>query len=100
MTDSVTDMVDLIVFFAQNRGHDSLVLPDENGKPVALTLLFTSPEDLMASLVRGGWVIPFKSERSMLLKALIEDNGPMANVFEPSEIAVIKSWIDDGANTP
>ena len=53
------------------RSHDELVLPDANGKPIELKALFDTPRDLLAALIRGGWIIPGASDRSMFLVAII-----------------------------
>ena len=41
--------------------------PDASGSPVSLKSLFNSPRDLMAALIRGGWIIPGEPDRSMFL---------------------------------
>ena len=62
------------------RAHDDLVLPDASGTPVSLKSLFDAPRDLMAALIRGGWIIPGEPDRSMFLIAII-GTGPMQDIL-------------------
>ena len=63
------------------RSHDELMLPDASGTPVSLKSLFGKPRELMAALVRGGWIIPNAPTRSMFIVAII-GTGPMQGVLE------------------
>lgn len=85
------------------RSHDELVLPDAAGKPVELKLLFATPRELLAALIRGGWIIPGASDRSMLLVSIIgtgSNRGPMKSEFSPDEVELLSQWIDAGAIIP
>ncbi|MER9227074.1 hypothetical protein NKI39_15825 [Mesorhizobium sp. M0664] len=92
---------DLITRLASRakRAHEDLVLPNERGEPVKLKSLFDSPLDLMASLVRGGWIIPGEPDRSMFLVAII-GTGPMQGVIGQSDIQLLSDWIAAGAHVP
>ena len=94
----VVDMITRIAPIAL-RGHDELTLPDASGTPVTLKSLFRAPRDLMAALVRGGWVIPEVPDRSMFLVAIIE-TGPMQDVLDPAEVQLLSDWITAGAVIP
>jgi hypothetical protein len=74
------------------RAHDDLVLPDANGKPEPLKSLFDTPLELMAALLRGGWIIPGEPDRSMLLVAII-GTGPMQGVMAQADIQLLSDWI-------
>jgi hypothetical protein len=56
------------------------MLPDATGTPVKLKSLFAMPPELMAALVRGGWIIPGAPSRSMFLVAII-GTGPMRGIL-------------------
>lgn len=94
----VADMITRIAPIAL-RGHDELTLPDASGTPVTLKSLFHKPRDLMAALVRGGWVIPEVPDRSMLLVAIIE-TGPMQGILAPADVQLLSDWITAGAVIP
>jgi len=81
------------------RAHRDLVLPDANGQPVALKSLFDRPRDLMASLIRGGWVIPGKADRSMFLQAII-GTGPMQSILADEDVQLLTDWVNAGAVIP
>jgi hypothetical protein len=81
------------------RAHDDLVLPDADGKPVSLKSLFDTPLDLMSALIRGGWIIPGESDRSMFLVAII-GTGPMQGVLAQADIQLLSDWINAGALVP
>jgi hypothetical protein len=90
-------VAELIERFAPRakRAHDDLVLPDTNAKPNSLKSLLDKPLDLMAALVRGGWVIPGESDRSMLLVAIM-GTGPMQGVMAQVDIQLLSDWITAG----
>ena len=81
------------------RSHDELVLPGADGNPVALKSLFSAPRDLMAALVRGGWVIPGEPDRSMFLVAII-GTGPMQGEIAQADVDLLSQWITAGAVLP
>jgi hypothetical protein len=81
------------------RAHDRLMLPDATGTPVKLKSLFTMPPELMAALVRGGWIIPGAPSRSMFLVAII-GTGPMRGVLQDTDIQLLKDWVTVGAVIP
>lgn len=81
------------------RSHDDLVLPDANGRPTPLKSLFDTPLDLMAALIRGGWVIPGEPDRSMFLVAII-GTGPMQGVMAQPDIQLLSDWVAAGAPVP
>jgi hypothetical protein len=62
-------LADLIECFTLRAkcAHDHLVRPNANGRPVSLKSLFDMPPDLMAALIRGGWIIPGEPDRSSLM---------------------------------
>jgi photosystem II stability/assembly factor-like uncharacterized protein len=85
------------------RSHDLLILPDANGNAVPLKSLFDTPRELMAGLVRGGWVIPGKPKRSMLLQAVIGTDsrpGPMNGRLSAEQVQLLNDWIAAGAAIP
>ncbi|HEV7408159.1 MAG TPA: YCF48-related protein [Bradyrhizobium sp.] len=81
------------------RSHDELMLPDATGTPVTLKSLFHKPADLMAALVRGGWVIPGAADRSMFLTAII-GTGPMKGRLSTADIQLLTDWVNAGAAIP
>ena len=81
------------------RAHDELMLPDATGTPVTLKSLFHKPPELMAALVRGGWVIPGEADRSMFLVAIV-GTGPMKGRLTAADIQLLKDWVDAGAVIP
>jgi hypothetical protein len=81
------------------RAHDELMLPDATGTPVTLKSLFHKPADLMAALVRGGWVIPGEADRSMFLVAII-GTGPMKGRLSAADIQLLTDWVNAGAVIP
>jgi photosystem II stability/assembly factor-like uncharacterized protein len=81
------------------RSHDDLMLPDATGTPVTLKSLFHAPRDLMAALVRGGWVIPSEADRSMFLVAII-GTGPMKGRLSAAEVELLTDWVNAGAVIP
>jgi photosystem II stability/assembly factor-like uncharacterized protein len=81
------------------RAHDELTLPDASGKPVTLKSLFRAPRDLMAALIRGGWVIPEEPDRSMFMVAII-GTGPMKGVLADADVQLLSDWITAGAVVP
>jgi hypothetical protein len=94
-------VAELIKRFAlrAKRAHDDLVLPDANGRPSSLKSLFDTPLDLMAALIRGGWVIPGEPDRSMFLVAII-GTGPMEGVMAQDDVRLLSDWITAGAEVP
>jgi hypothetical protein len=70
-----------------------------NGKPVPLKSLFDTPLDLMAALIRGGWIIPGEPDRSMFLVAII-GTGPTQGVMLQADIQLLWDWIAAGAPIP
>lgn len=81
------------------RSHDELVLPGADGNPVTLKSLFDRPRDLMAALVRGGWIIPAAADRSMFLVAIIR-TGPMQSELTEADVNLLSEWITAGAVIP
>ena len=81
------------------RSHDDLVLPGADGKPVRLKSLFNTPRELMAALIRGGWIIPGVPDRSMFLVAII-GTGPMQSELAPADVDLLLEWITAGAVVP
>jgi photosystem II stability/assembly factor-like uncharacterized protein len=81
------------------RSHDELVLPGADGNPVALKSLFNTPRELMAALVRGGWIIPGAPDRSMFLVAII-GTGPMQSELAKADVDLLSEWITAGAVVP
>ena len=81
------------------RSHDDSMLPDANGKPVPLKSLYDKPLDLMAALIRGGWVIPGEPDRSMFLVAII-GTGPMQSQLAQADVDLLTDWINAGAVVP
>jgi photosystem II stability/assembly factor-like uncharacterized protein len=81
------------------RAHDELMLPDATGTPGTLKSLFHKPADLMAALVRGGWVIPGAADRSMFLTAII-GTGPMKGRLSAADIQLLTDWVNAGAVIP
>jgi hypothetical protein len=81
------------------RAHDELMLPDATGTPVTLKSLFHKPADLMAALVRGGWVIPGEADRSMFLVAII-GTGPMKGRLTAADVQLLTDWVNAGAVIP
>ena len=75
------------------------MLPDATGTPVTLKSLFHKPAELMAALVRGGWVIPGELDRSMFLVAII-GTGPMKGRLSAADIQLLTDWVDAGAVIP
>ena len=94
----VVDMITRIAPIAL-RAHDELRLPDASGTPVTLKSLFHAPRDLMAALIRGGWVIPEEPDRSMFLVAII-GTGPMQGILAPADVQLLSDWITAGAVIP
>jgi len=81
------------------RSHDDLTLPDAQGKPVALKPLYDKPLELMAALIRGGWIIPGEPDRSMFLVAII-GTGPMQSQLAQADVDLLSDWITAGAVVP
>ena len=81
------------------RSHDDLVLPGADGNPVTLKSLFDTPRELMAALIRGGWVIPGVPDRSMFLVAII-GTGPMQSELDQADVDLLSEWITAGAVVP
>ncbi|MGB9367250.1 MAG: YCF48-related protein [Xanthobacteraceae bacterium] len=94
----VVDMITRIAPIAL-RAHDELTLPDASGTPVTLKSLLRAPRDLMAALVRGGWVIPEAPDRSMFLTAII-GTGPMRGRMTKADVQLLSDWITAGAVIP
>jgi photosystem II stability/assembly factor-like uncharacterized protein len=85
------------------RSHDRLFLPDAQGDAVELKALFDTPLDLMAALIRGGWIVPGFPKRSMFLVSLIgtgPNRGPMQSEFAEADIELLTEWIAGGAVVP
>jgi hypothetical protein len=88
---------------AAHPTHDQLTLPDATGKPVELKALFDTPRDLMAALIRGGWIIPGAADRSMFLVSIIgtgPNRGPMKSELAQADVDLLSEWIDAGAVIP
>lgn len=81
------------------RSHDDLVLPDASGKLVPLKQLFDAPLELMAALIRGGWVVPGEPDRSMFLVAII-GTGPMQGELVQADVDLLSDWVTAGAVVP
>ena len=81
------------------RSHDDLVLPGADGNPVRLKSLFDTPRELMAALIRGGWIIPGVPDRSMFLVAII-GTGPMQSELDQADVDLLSEWITAGAVVP
>jgi hypothetical protein len=81
------------------RSHDELVLPDAVGNPSTLKSLFDNPRELMAALIRGGWVVPGAPDRSMFLIALVKA-GPMQFELDEADVNLLSEWITAGAVVP
>ena len=96
--DQVVQMITRIAPIAL-RSHDDLMLPDATGTPVTLKSLFHAPRELMAALVRGGWVIPGEPDRSMFLVAII-GTGPMKGRLSPADVELLTDWVNAGAVIP
>jgi len=94
----VVDMITRIAPIAL-RAHDDLMLPNASGTPVTLKSLFHAPRDLMAALIRGGWVIPEEPDRSMFLVAII-GTGPMQGRLTDADVKLLSDWITAGAVIP
>ena len=82
------------------RSHDKLMLPDASGTPVPLRSLFGKPAELMAALVRGGWIIPGAPTRSMFLVAIVGGTGPMQGELDPADVQLVTDWVAAGAVMP
>lgn len=85
------------------RSHDELMLPDASGQPVELKALFDTPVELMAALIRGGWIIPGAPDRSMFLVAVIgtgSNRGPMKTELAQADVDLLSDWITAGAVIP
>ena len=98
----VTRMIAEYAPFAR-RAHGDLTLPDASGQPVSLRGLFDQPAELMAGLVRGGWLIPFLPDRSMFLTSIIgtaSSPGPMHGSLLEEDVKLLKDWIAAGAVLP
>lgn len=100
--DAVLAVIGLIndVASRAKRSHDELILPDETGKAVPLVSFFDSPQRLMSALIRGGWVIPYAADRSMLITRVVENSGPMEGELTPEQVESLKKWINEGALMP
>jgi hypothetical protein len=100
------DLANQVVKMIQNyasmamRAHDRLMLPDATATPVPLKSLFATPAELMAALVRGGWIIPGAPSRSMFLVAIAANGGPMDGVLEQADMELLKDWVTTGAVMP
>jgi hypothetical protein len=81
------------------RAHDDLRLPDASGNPVPLKPLFAAPTELMAALIRGGWIIPGEPDRSMFLVAIV-GTGPMQSVLSAADVQLLSDWVTAGAVVP
>jgi len=98
----VADMIAVYAPFAR-RAHGDLTLPDAVGQPVSLRGLFNKPVELMAALVRGGWVVPYFPKRSMFLVSIIgtgSNSGPMQNAMHEDDVQLLNDWIAAGAILP
>jgi hypothetical protein len=85
---------------AGQNAHEGIQLPGPDGVPVPLASLFERPRELMAGLIRGGWVVPKQPDRSMFLTRIVTNGGPMQGVLTDPEIAVLTEWIRSGAELP
>jgi hypothetical protein len=79
------------------RAHQDLVLPGPSGDPIPLVDLFDAPKDLMAALIRGGWVVPGLPDSSLFLTRIILSDGPMQGVLDDESVNIIRKWIENGA---
>ena len=103
------DLAAQVVTMIQNvapsamRAHGRLMLPDATGTPVKLQSLFAKPVELMAALVRGGWIIPGEADRSMFLVAIIgtgPNRGPMKTKLAQADVDLLTDWVNAGAVIP
>ncbi|WJI79406.1 MULTISPECIES: YCF48-related protein [unclassified Mesorhizobium] len=94
----VVEMIERYAPLAR-RSHDELVLPGADGTPATLKSLFNTPRDLMAALIRGGWVVPGAPDRSMFLVAII-GTGPMQGELAQVDVDLLSEWITAGAVIP
>ena len=81
------------------RSHDELMLPGADGKPVTLKSLFDAPRELMAAMIRGGWIVPGVPDRSMFLTAIV-GTGPMQSEMAEADVELMSEWITAGAVIP
>ncbi|WP_240348061.1 iron-containing redox enzyme family protein [Methylomonas sp. EFPC1] len=95
-------MAQLIANYARvaKRAHDKLILPDDQGRPIALVDVLDDSAEMMRSLVRGGWVVPGEPERSIFLTRIMENGGPMEGVFATEDVETVRQWIIAGALPP
>lgn len=96
--DRMASMIEALAGRAR-RAHDKLSLPGGDGSRIPLVELFDRPRDLMAALVRGGWVVPGDPDASLFLTRVIQNDGPMGGVLGDDDIASITKWIESGAKT-
>ena len=82
------------------RAHGELALPDAAGERVPLVEFFDRPAELMAAMMRGGWVVPHFPERSLFVTRILQNGGPMQGILGPDELDVVTEWIADGAQLP
>jgi hypothetical protein len=66
---------------------------------VPLKPLYDKPLELMAALIRGGWIIPGEPDRSMFLVAII-GTGPMQSQLAQADVDLLSDWITAGAVVP
>jgi hypothetical protein len=88
---------------AAKRSHGYLILPDANGRPQALQTLFGNPKELMAAMIRGGWIVPRRPKRSLFLTSIIgtpPNRGPMEGRLAPEDVQLLTEWIAKGAPMP
>jgi hypothetical protein len=82
------------------RAHDQLTLPDEQGTSQPFINYIDSPKQLLSAMIRGGWIIPGSSDRSMFVNRILLNDGPMQGVFSEQDLKTFIGWIDQGAVIP
>lgn len=82
------------------RAHDQLTLPDDLGISRPFIDYIDSPRLLLAAMIRGGWIIPGSSERSMFVNRILLNEGPMQGIFSEQNLDIFIRWIDEGAEIP
>lgn len=85
---------------AGETAHEGVNLPGPDGGPVPLSSLFGRPRDLMAGLIKGGWVVSGQPDRSMFLTRIVANGGPMQGVLSEPELVILTQWIRAGALLP
>jgi photosystem II stability/assembly factor-like uncharacterized protein len=97
--DNVISIIERLAPMAK-RAHDQLTLPDEQGVSQPFISFLDSPKLLLLALIRGGWIIPGSSDRSMFINRVLLNDGPMQGVFSDEEVKCFIDWTDQGAVIP